>query len=287
MELVCEKLRAVVLPQLGGRVENLYFDEQPLMTDQTVHPDNWGSTFWPSPQSAWGWPPLAVLDSCAYKIIRQSSQRLELLSDAIELQGVSFNLRKIFSVGSCAAHPFFCASYALLALTSGDLSLACWEITRVPGGGISFFERGEMQLTTIAPHQDLVGEEIEEFLVYDHRRLHTGAGRKVHAHTRGGFLAHLEFLPEPRLILKVFAAIEPEQQAPGEGVVELFYNACGGYIELEVQGAYQALNLEISAQLQVRTFVLKPPSVIDLDNILSLARWTRTFVEELNLGEVV
>ena len=28
--------------------------------------NNWGSTFWPSPQSAWNWPPPAELDPGAY-----------------------------------------------------------------------------------------------------------------------------------------------------------------------------------------------------------------------------
>ena len=97
-------------------------------------------------------------------------------------------------------------------------------------------------------------------------------------------MAHLQLSPTPLLILKVFSPLRLEQQAPGEGIVELFYNACGGYIELEVQGAYERLHTKSGPELMVRTLALDPPSSIDREDYLSLARWVKSLAAQLVEG---
>src|SRR4051812_24478711 len=47
----------------GGRVSTFKIDDKDFLSGKNINSDNWGSTFWPSPQSAWGWPPLAELDN--------------------------------------------------------------------------------------------------------------------------------------------------------------------------------------------------------------------------------
>ena len=38
-----------------------------LLSEPAADAGNYGSTFWPSPQTAWGWPPLAEIDHGPYR----------------------------------------------------------------------------------------------------------------------------------------------------------------------------------------------------------------------------
>ncbi len=287
LELAYQDLHATILPEYGGRLENLYFRQQALLTDRTVHAENWGATFWPSPQASWGWPPLTAIDSQAYQVLSRSRTQVQLMSPPSELSGVPFQLKKSFRCSEHQGLHLFDAEYELSSLGPGNLSLACWEISRVAGSGISFFEMGDILIESVAPHQPLKAQAKGDFLFYDHAQLHTGVARKVHAHTRGCFLAHLQLTPSPRILLKVFAPLSKEQQAPGEGVVEIFYNGCGGYIELEVQGAYQPLAINGGPQLHVRTLVLEPTENLNLEDLESLAHWVKSIAVQLNQGSVL
>ena len=50
----------------GGRVTALRLGERNLLSGAEVDAVNYGSTFWTSPQSAWGWPPDVEIDSAPY-----------------------------------------------------------------------------------------------------------------------------------------------------------------------------------------------------------------------------
>ena len=41
---------------------------QPADASPPPTPGNYGSTFWPSPQTAWGWPPVAEIDHGPYRV---------------------------------------------------------------------------------------------------------------------------------------------------------------------------------------------------------------------------
>jgi hypothetical protein len=38
-----------------------------LLSESSADAGNYGSTFWPSPQTAWGWPPVAEIDHAPYR----------------------------------------------------------------------------------------------------------------------------------------------------------------------------------------------------------------------------
>src|SRR3954467_11032600 len=49
-----------------GRVTALCLRGRNLLSEPAADAANYGSTFWPSPQTAWGWPPLPELDHGPY-----------------------------------------------------------------------------------------------------------------------------------------------------------------------------------------------------------------------------
>src|SRR6187402_2638980 len=66
-------------PSNGARISALRVAGRDLLADaaQTGQEDNWGSTFWPSPQ-AWPWPPtdpqsIAAINSQPYEPLLQDS----------------------------------------------------------------------------------------------------------------------------------------------------------------------------------------------------------------------
>src|SRR6476659_4809949 len=54
-------------PTVGARVTGLLVEGRNLLTGPDVDPGNHGSTFWTSPQSAWGWPPVPEIDSAPFQ----------------------------------------------------------------------------------------------------------------------------------------------------------------------------------------------------------------------------
>merc|ERR1719356_2206646 len=51
----------------GGRPVALKYNETNVILEVPTGPSNvWGSSFWPSPQSLWGWPPPVAFDEATY-----------------------------------------------------------------------------------------------------------------------------------------------------------------------------------------------------------------------------
>ena len=53
----------------GGRVTALRLGGRNLLTGPEIDAGNFGSTFWTSPQSAWGWPPVPEVDHHEYRAV--------------------------------------------------------------------------------------------------------------------------------------------------------------------------------------------------------------------------
>jgi hypothetical protein len=150
--------------------------------------------------------------------------------------------------------------YDLENVGEQPVHVAGWEISRVPGRGITFFPTGEHEISPIAPHGRLVLHRENEHSFYHHTEFVLGRSLKVNADGREGFLAHATAPAEDgdrHLFLKLFADTSAGEQAPGEGEVEIFANEDGRYIEIEVQSAYQLIAPGQTAGLAVR-WLVKP-----------------------------
>ncbi len=264
-----DSLKMEILPGLGGRVRSLISGEREFLSGKSEHPDNWGATYWTSPQADWGWPPVAEVDSLPYEVLPESAG-LHIRSRVASFGGRSFVIEKHFTAAAAGAID---TEYVIENVGDAAFSMASWEISRVVPNGLTFFPTGAAELTPILPHAELIVDKVAGTSFFDHRRFETGKCRKLHADGRGGYLAHLAGRV---LLLKIFEDSTPEEQAPGEGECEIFANDDGKYVEIEVQGAYRSIGSGERSSFVVRT------AVVALPTSLSPTDWggLRNFADE-------
>lgn len=248
LEVRSGKLCLTIKADLGGRFSQLTHDGVPLLSGPEVNPDNWGATFWTSPQSDWGWPPLAMVDSEPYTV-KTTPREVLLRSGEVKLGAGTFVVEKHVMALTGGVID---VRYVIDNVGREALRIAAWEISRVLPGGLTFFPTGERELSPIEPHGRLELEKSEGSSFFDHGAFTVGHSTKVHADGREGWLAHLA---GNRLLLKTFRDSTPDEQAPGEGEVEIFANLDGRYVEVEVQGPYVSIDKGASSSFVVRTQV--------------------------------
>jgi len=234
----CESLRMTIDPRLGGRI--LSFSRGGLeallpasAVAGTPNANNFGATFWPSPQSAWGWPPPAELDREPYRA-RVEGSVLVLESGAGKLlDGSAITLTKRFRVhgdGSAIS-----VELQMSNVGERELELAPWQITRVPSGGVTLFALGSGGTA-----RDDLGIVVEGSLAsypYDATRV-TREGQKSFVDARG-WVAHCH---AGLLLVHRFPDLTPEEPAPGEAELELYADPSHTYVEIEPQGAFRRLS---------------------------------------------
>ncbi len=125
------RYRLVVAASAGARVIEFSIDGNNL-----IDPSG-GSTFWPSPQQAWMWPPPTELDSGAY--VAQSDATSLSLTSGIATT-LKLRVRKRFSVN--ASSGVVSIEYQLVNEDTVSASWAPWEVTRVRAGGYTFAPLG-------------------------------------------------------------------------------------------------------------------------------------------------
>jgi len=125
------RYRFVVAGARGARVTEFSLDGMNLIDAAG------GSTFWPSPQQAYTWPPPAEIDSAAYTA--QSDATSLTLSSAIA-KGLGLRVVKRFWAN--AASGVVSIEYQLINEGTVSASWAPWEVTRVRAGGYTFAPRG-------------------------------------------------------------------------------------------------------------------------------------------------
>jgi len=64
--ITCENLYFEIDSADGARISSFKLDDSQLLSVGSSSDTQNGSTFWPSPQSVWNWPPLAALDNKPY-----------------------------------------------------------------------------------------------------------------------------------------------------------------------------------------------------------------------------
>jgi hypothetical protein len=203
-----------------------------LLTDASVNATNFGSTFWTSPQSAWGWPPPAEFDTAAFTVGGSDSS---LTFAGPPSTALGAQISKTFSVAGGASSVR--AEYRITAVGAGGM-FAPWEVTRVLPGGLTFFPTGAGQPTAGAGFQLPPTQTAAGCTWYQHPGTAPGADQKLLADGSGGWLAQVS---GDVLLVKTFADVPDGMAAPGEAEIEIFVQGQGDYVEVEEQGAYQSL----------------------------------------------
>jgi hypothetical protein len=189
---------------------------------------NYGSSFWPSPQQRWGWPPIPEIDSEPYEVT-QASDGVRFVSRPAARAKVTVTKQ----IRAIAADESIEITYGLKNDDGAPVSWAAWEITRVAASGLSFFPTGERQVSTQLP---VVEQGDITWFQHDPSKL--GAeGQKFTGDGAEGWLAHLA---GNTLLIKQFADVPVSAQAPAPEA-EIAIYAAKGYVEVEPQGPFQQL----------------------------------------------
>jgi hypothetical protein len=208
---------------VGARVISLAAGGGELLSGAGVNATNYGSTFWTSPQSDWNWPPPAAIDSEPYAATIDGTA-IRMTSGNGSSPPV--NVVKVFSAD--AGSGWIRTEYTVSNVGTAPITLAPWEITRVPRGGLAFFPLGA---GGIAANTTLTVSEAGSAAWFD-SATQGGQDQKLFADGGAGWSAHAA---QGFLFVKRFADVPVGGAASGEAEIEIYSGA--GYVELEVQGA--------------------------------------------------
>lgn len=217
--------RVGVDPNLGGHIVEYSINGRNALAENKPEI---GSTFWPSPQSAWGWPPPYVLDKGPYTVVR-TEKEIVLLSAVCQQTGLRLEKRFYLRQGRLTV------TYVMSNQTDVAVQYAPWEISRIEGG-ITFYA------SMLAPLPQSTGQVESVGGVYWHtykpeRQLQH---EKVFANGSTGWLANIN---KGLLLVKQFDSVPVELTAPGEAEVEIYSHGdvFNSYIEVEQQGPYEVI----------------------------------------------
>jgi hypothetical protein len=216
-------------PRTGGRVTALRLGGRNLLTESSVDPGNFGSTFWTSPQSVWGWPPVPEIDHAPYRATI-AGRAIVMRSPRSASLGVE--VEKAIAADRTRGAILF--DYRIHNLGDAPLQTAPWQITRVAPGGLTFYPSGE------APYSPSNLEVRQEAGVtwFDYDRSRITDHQKLFADGREGWIAHVD---GDAVLVKTFPVAPRAAHAPGEAQIEIYANPAHTYVEVEVQGAYESV----------------------------------------------
>jgi hypothetical protein len=250
-------VRFEINPAYGGRIASLKMNAEELLFQDFKgnpnSPDNVGSTFWPSPQSAWNWPPPAEINNEAY-IVESADKQLVVTSKINQLTGLS--ITKIYSVNP--ADTSVSVEYIMKNNLDTARWWAPWEITRVKANGLSFWALGSGKVSgNIAHLTKVLGNNV--WYCQDSTSVPTEGVSKFMCDGKG-WLAHKT--QSRYLIIKSFPDVLPEQAAKGEAEVEFFTSPDHAYTEVENQGLYVKVEAGKSLSWKVKWYIRLLPADI-------------------------
>ncbi|MEI9940806.1 MAG: hypothetical protein WDO69_26620 [Pseudomonadota bacterium] len=229
----------------GSTGPNLLADS--LATGQV---DNWGSTFWPSPQN-WPWPPtdegsINAINTLPYTAAGDA-QTLTLTSQ-LNTAAPTVSVIKKFSAD--LAKQAIVIDYTMTnGGTTTPVTVAPWEITRVAAGGITFYADAGDPSAVIPPTTLTDGVRW-----YQHNASAADQPAKFLSDGKG-WIAHAA---GDLLLIKSFPDIAPSQSPTGEAEIEIYSDP--KYVEVENQGAVQTLAPGEALHWTVRWYARKLPA---------------------------
>jgi hypothetical protein len=230
-----------------------------LLADSSVtgQEDNWGSTFWPSPQS-WPWPPtdagsINAINTLPYRAV-QAGDTLTLTSE-VNATAPTVSVIKKFSAD--LAKQAIVIEYTMTNGGSESVTVAPWEITRVAGGGLTFYAEASEPMLNDSNMVLPATTSTDGVRWYQHDPS-VVAPTKFFADGKG-WIAHAA---GDLLLIKSFPDLAPGDSPTGEAEIEIF--AAPKYVEVENQGAAQMLAVGDSLHWTVRWYARKlaAPAVV-------------------------
>lgn len=229
----------------GGRIVEFSLGGRSVVIPKGESAQAYGSSFWPSPQKAWDWPPPAELDALPWSV-SIDGRVLVLESRTNEKLGLSATQR----IEALPEKGAVRIELALHNRGSAPLSVAAWQNTRTRPGGLTFYPSTAPALPPSAFPLDPQGG----VAWFDHDPRTNERKGKLFADGEEGWIAHVD---GDLLFVKVFPPVAREKQAPGEAEVEIYVDPAGGFVEVEQQGPYGAIEPGHTARWQCHWLLAK------------------------------
>jgi hypothetical protein len=251
-----------VEPRTGGRIIGFALGGKDILLPAsavagTENANNFGVTFWPSPQSAWGWPPVAAIDSLAFSAEGNAAELLLTSQPGTLPDGAVIALTKRFA--PVAGKDAVDVTYRLVNQGSVPIRLATWQIARVRAGGLTFFKLGAGGVSS--DKLATVTAAGAQWYAYD-AAVVVEQGQKTFADATG-WVAHLE---GDLLFVQAYPDVMPGAAAPGEAEMELYADPSHTYVEIEPQGAVGTIAAGAEGPAwTVRCFLTRLPSNIQAE----------------------
>ena len=227
--------------QKGGKIVSYRYDDKEILS-QTKIPNSFGSTFWTSPQSEWNWPPVPEYDTKPFNA--------EVAGDKLILTGEKskrFGYRVRKELTTDKKDNAIVITYTIINESGESRKVAPWEISRVPNGGILFFDAKEVTPANNMETMPFVYEKKAAWYTLDESR----KNRKINADGKGW----LAFCDNGLLFVKKFPDLKPTEPAPAEAEIQIYVNTGKTFVEIEEQGAYTTLNAGEELSWTVRWYL--------------------------------
>ena len=227
--------------QKGGKIVSYRYDDKEILS-QTKIPNSFGSTFWTSPQSEWNWPPVPEYDTKPFTA--------EVAGDKLILTGEKskrFGYRVRKKLTTDKKDNAIVITYTIINESGETRKVAPWEISRVPNGGILFFDAKEVTPANNMETMPFVYEKKAAWYTLDESR----KNRKINADGKGW----LAFCDKGLLFVKKFPDLKPAEPAPAEAEIQIYVNTGKTFVEIEEQGAYTTLNAGEELSWTVRWYL--------------------------------
>ena len=251
-------------PYDGGRIVEFSLGGHSVIVPVEESPEAYASSFWPSPQSAWSWPPPVEFDKLPWKVAVEE-KTLRLTSATSEKLQLSAQQR----LAAVPAKNALSIEFQITNRGPTPRKVAPWQNTRVRPKGITFYPSSE---PTYA-QSSLKLVPIDGITWYTHDPTQVKESLKSYADGREGWMAQVD---ADLMFVKVFPDIPREAQAPEEGEIVIYVHNSGRFVEMEQQGAYQELAPGASLTWPVVFVVERIPKDVEIkagnSRLVALAR---------------
>jgi hypothetical protein len=277
-KVVAGNVEMTIDPSLGARILTFSLNGSNILLEApavagTDNANNFGVTYWPSPQTAWGWPPIAAIDNEKYDGIVSENELVFTSGEATLLDGGVIALTKRFApvLGKNAID----VTYQLKNIGKVPVTLAAWQIARVRTKGLTFFRLGTGGVTSDKLATQTMGGV--QYYAYN-ASVVVEQGQKTFADATG-WVAHVD---GTTVFVQSYPDLSAGQAAEGEAEMELYADPSHTYIEIEPQGKVVTIAAGgIGPAWTVRFWLTKFPTGT---TVKSGNAELVTFVEELISG---
>ena len=260
--IVNDDVTMTVDAQHGGKILSFKLGDAEV-PNQGRFPNSFGSTFWTSPQAEWNWPPVAEYDTKPFSAAVEDGA-LVLTGEKSERFG--YRIRKRFETNP--EEGSIVITYTIVNESGETRRVAPWEISRVPNGGVVFFDAPAVEPANNMEGLPFTFSHGTAWYVMDEASMN----RKINADGRGW----LAFSAGGLMLIKAFDNIDAAQAAPGEAEIQIYANPGKTFVEIEEQGPYTTLAPGASLDWTVRWFLFKH-ALGDAPSA-DLAEFTRRFI---------